>query len=246
MKSPVFTYVSAVVILIGTGLFWHARTRDVSVSPDVFEAQQLAAAQQVIAEPEKNAELTVGLLPLAAEAAPLDYAELFSEPIQGFTSRITKKHFGIYITPETSPIQPDRFTGYHTGADAEYDDVAEDVPVRAVADGMVVVGQFVHGYGGVVVIRHDLGSGIVPLLALYGHLDPASIPQAGKQVKRNEVVGILGDGFTEETDGARKHLHFAMLKKAEADIRGYVKDAEELSGWYDPLEFYSSQYPDAL
>jgi hypothetical protein len=33
---------------------------------------------------------------------------------------LQKKPFGIYITPENSPVQPENFTGYHTGIDVEY------------------------------------------------------------------------------------------------------------------------------
>lgn len=44
-------------------------------------------------------------------------------PIAEFEKRITKKPFGIYITPQNSPVQPERFTGYHTGVDVEYEDI---------------------------------------------------------------------------------------------------------------------------
>lgn len=60
-------------------------------------------------------------------------------PIADFEGRITKKPFGIYITPQNSPVQPERFSGYHTGDDAEYGDVAADVPVYAVYDGQIVL-----------------------------------------------------------------------------------------------------------
>jgi len=32
----------------------------------------------------------------------------------------------IYITPQTSPVQPERFTGYHTGVDVEYNDIKSE------------------------------------------------------------------------------------------------------------------------
>ena len=195
-----------------------------------------------------------------ASIAPLSFirrgvgGEVIEAPIAEFFSRITKKPFGIYITPETSPVQPDRWTGYHTGVDIEYEDILEDVPVRAIADGEIVLNKFATGYGGVVVIRHNING--QDILALYGHLDPHFAPTVVgasrdkphlKYVNQGQIIGILGQGYTEETDGARKHLHFSLIKKdvdstgspQALDIRGYVKTQEELAGWYDPEEFYS-------
>src|SRR5579863_6635904 len=42
-----------------------------------------------------------------------------TEPISGGLSRVTKKPFGIYVTPQNSPVQPEKFTGFHTGIDFE-------------------------------------------------------------------------------------------------------------------------------
>ncbi len=158
-------------------------------------------------------------------------------PIDGFRERITKKPFGIYITPATSPVQPERFTGWHTGVDVEYDDVAAQVPVRAIAAGEVVVARTASGYGGVVAIRHTVqGEKVV---ALYGHLKPASIPRVEQTVRAGEQICVLGEGGTAETDGERKHLHFAVRKDTRPDIRGYVSGKEELERWHNPVELYS-------
>lgn len=182
------------------------------------------------------ANAQANLLPIAA----FDLVDKLEEPVVGFKERITKKPFGIYITPETSPVQPDKFTGYHVGVDAEFTDTQEEVPVFAVADGVIVVRAHAPGYGGVVVIRHILNG--VPVLALYGHLDPASfLPAAISQVTAGSQIGILGDGHSEETDGARKHLHFSLSQDRgddKIDFRGYVKTEEELANWLDPMGFY--------
>ncbi len=176
------------------------------------------------------------LLPIA----DFDLADNLEEPVAGFKERITKKPFGIYITPETSPVQPDKFTGYHVGVDAEFTDTQEDVPVVAVADGIILVRAYAPGYGGVVVVRHILNG--VPVLALYGHLDPASfLPSAISQVTAGSQIGILGDDHSEETDGTRKHLHFSLQLDRDdekIDFRGYVKTEEELSNWLNPLDLY--------
>ncbi len=159
------------------------------------------------------------------------------EPVDGFRERITKKFYGIYITPETSPVQPDRFTGYHTGVDAEFTDAVEDIPVRAIADGTIVVKKWASGYGGVVVLKHNING--TSVFAIYGHLDPASLPLDNiVKVKAGQQIGILGDDHSEETDGVRKHLHFSIQSGDQLDMRGYVQTPEELAKWLNPLDFY--------
>ena len=176
--------------------------------------------------------------PPPAPAPPPPVAEETSlvEPVAEFKARITKKPFGIYITPETSPVQPEKFTGYHNAVDVEYEDVAGDVPVRAISEGEVVVSRTASGYGGVMVVRHTING--EKKLVLYGHLDPKSTKPVGATVTRGEQIAILGGHKSAETDGERKHLHFAILAKSTVDLRGYVQNKSELSGWHDPLTFY--------
>lgn len=161
-----------------------------------------------------------------------------SEPIAEFQQRITKKPFGVYSTPETSPIENERFTGYHTGVDVEYDDVSTHIPVYAIADGEIVYSQTASGYGGVFLLQFELDG--VTHNALYGHIRPSTLPVVGHQFKKGEEIAVLGTGFTSETDGERHHLHFAILANDSLDIRGYVQSENELSGWLDPVEFFNS------
>jgi len=219
-------------IFLGGGLFWYTQLRN-----GALDSSEL----QIIPEGSGQADSTGSLQAAISETFQAsilsDDATGLLEPIEEFIERIKKKPFGIYITPETSPVQPDRFTGYHTGVDVEYEDVSEDVPVRAIADGVIILNKFVPGYGGTLVIRHATGG--KNLLALYGHLDPERLPQEGvNRVIRGQAIGVLGEGGTGETDGARKHLHLAFLKNEEIDVRGYVETQEELESWYDPLDFY--------
>lgn len=155
-------------------------------------------------------------------------------PIAEFRQRVTKKPFGIYIDPKTSPVQPEKFAGFHTGVDVEYEDVADNVPVIAIADGTVVLSKQASGYGGVVAIKHSIQGKEV--IAIYGHLDQTSLPRTGATVKTEQQIGILGDGGTPETDGERKHLHFGIHTGDNIDISGYVQSQEELSAWLNPLE----------
>jgi murein DD-endopeptidase MepM/ murein hydrolase activator NlpD len=159
------------------------------------------------------------------------------EPVAGFKQNITKKPFGIFITPETSPVENDKFAGYHTGVDSEFTDTLEEVPVLAIADGIVIASVWTTGYGGVVVIKHTIKG--VPLFALYGHLDKASfLPTGTTKVKAGDQIGVLGDDHSEETDGARKHLHFSIYIGEKMDFRGYVPTEHELSNWLNPLDLY--------
>ena len=43
----------------------------------------------------------------------------FPFPLDRGVQRITKKPFGIFVSPSHSPIQPEKFMGYHTGTDFE-------------------------------------------------------------------------------------------------------------------------------
>ncbi len=153
-------------------------------------------------------------------------------PVDQFRQRITKKPFGIYITPQNSPVQPERFNGYHTGVDIEYEDKTADVPVFAVADGVVRLARTASGYGGVVILEIELGD--TKHSVVYGHIRPSSLPQKGEIVKKGDSIGLLGTSFSTETDGERRHLHFAVLSNNSLDLLGYVQNKSELAGWIDP------------
>jgi murein DD-endopeptidase MepM/ murein hydrolase activator NlpD len=154
------------------------------------------------------------------------------EPINEFFARITKKPFGIYITPTTSPVSPEKFTGYHTAVDVEYGDVESDVLVRAAANGKVVVSRTATGYGGVLVIDHRPD---FSWFSLYGHLDPTSLPRLGTEVLAGDIVGKLAPAFSVQSGGERKHLHFGIIAKSTPDLAGYVQTEAALTGWLDPV-----------
>lgn len=158
-----------------------------------------------------------------------------SLPIEDFESRITKKPFGLYITPQTSPVQPEKFTGYHTGVDVEYGDEQNDVPVKAITEGEVVRSGWVSGYGGMTAIRHNIDNR--DYIVVYGHLSPDNLLAEGNQVLRGETIGILGEAYSHQTDGERKHLHLAVYTGTDINVKGYVINQTELSKWIDPVEF---------
>lgn len=175
-------------------------------------------------------------MPISTSSSTPAATDTLADPISQFKARVTKKPFGIYITPQNSPVQSERFTGYHTGADAEYQDVVSDVPVYALADGTIVLARTASGYGGVLMIEFSLNG--VRHTALYGHLRPSSLPQVGQSFKKGDQMAVIGTGYSTETDGERRHLHFAILSDNGTDLKGYVQNKSELSGWIDPLSLY--------
>ncbi len=159
------------------------------------------------------------------------------KPIAEFETRITKKPFGIYITPKTSPVEPEKFTGYHTGADIEYDDLPnEKILVYAIDEGQVVRSDHVSGYGGMIAIKHKIKN--TDYIVIYGHLSPESLPALNSSVYAGQNIGYLGQGYSLETDNERKHLHLAIYTGSDINVRGYVNTKDELAKWLDPIEFF--------
>jgi murein DD-endopeptidase MepM/ murein hydrolase activator NlpD len=160
---------------------------------------------------------------------------IFQPPLTRAVERVTKKPFGIYITPADSPIQPERFKGYHTGADFEIfsDELNVAVSVHAICSGKLKLKEFASGYGGVVAQACELNK--EPITVIYGHLKLSSIIlDVGADINAGEVIGILGADQSRETDGERRHLHLGIHQGIGINIRGYVNSQPELVNWIDP------------
>lgn len=172
----------------------------------------------------------------AAQNTPSDQnTSLFQSPLDCTAQRVTKKPFGIFITPQNSPVQPERFHGWHTGTDFEIfpEELDADVPVHAICSGTIALKEYASGYGGVLVENCELEN--QPITVIYGHLKLASIMKnTGDNLNNGETIGILGRAFSFETDGERKHLHFGIHKGKSVNVLGYVQSQSELSEWIDP------------
>ncbi len=57
--------------------------------------------------------------PILSSALSSDFQQNKDIPIANAKSRITKKTFGLFVSPQNSPVLPEKFTGYHTGVDFE-------------------------------------------------------------------------------------------------------------------------------
>lgn len=156
------------------------------------------------------------------------------KPIKYYPEEITLKRFGDLIKPETSPVQPEKFSGYHTGVDIEVLKINEEIPVYAITDGEVVRSNTAGGYGGIMTIKHKIGD--KTLFVIYGHLKPSSQLPVKSQVVTGQEIAVLGDDKSAETDSERKHLHFGIYKGTTPDIAGYVKNESQLKNWLNPLD----------
>jgi len=159
----------------------------------------------------------------------------FADPLDRANERITKKPFGIYITPQNSPVQPEKFSGYHTGTDFEIfpEELDTDVSVKAVCSGKLITKEYATGYGGVAIESCNLDGQLITVI--YGHLKLASIVlTTGSDLKTGDMLGILGQAYSAETSGERKHLHLGFHKGASINIRGYVSAQNSLSDWLNP------------
>ena len=186
---------------------------------------------------------TVMQAPASKTPAPAPSAKLMiSEPIANALARVTKKPFGIYVSPVFSPVSPERFTGYHTGVDFETTSNEQnvDVPIYAICPGKLLLKKIASGYGGVINESCTIAGQAVTVT--YGHLRLASITKKiGQTFEQGEQIGVLGKGYSTETDGERKHLHLGIHKGAAAVISGYVANFSDLKQWINVLDYLKPQ-----
>ncbi len=213
------------------------KSQIVAIGEQAFKFHILIAATLLVTActtaPSPTAPLPTSSSATYAISAPTQ--STFPYPLTRGPDRITKKPFGILINPATSPVQPERFSGYHTGIDFETfpDESIAHVPVTAICGGKVRYRNWVSGYGGVAIMDCTLKDQQVTVL--YGHLNIDSVElKFGSDVKVGDMIGYLGAGFSKETDGERKHLHLSVHKGTVINLRGYVQTEKELGGWMDP------------
>ncbi len=188
----------------------------------------------VVQNSNQNASTTTNI---PESPTPTPTAKL-SMPIANALSRITKKPFGIYITPQNSPVSPEKFKGYHTGTDFETtaEEQNADVKISAACDGKLLLKKYATGYGGVAVQSCVINGENVTVL--YGHLKLSSITlKVGDAIVTGQNIGILGKGYSTETDGERKHLHFSIHKGTAVVLLGYTQNKADLSNWLNAEDY---------
>lgn len=154
-------------------------------------------------------------------------------PISSYSDRATFKVFDQQVN--------DRFSGWHVGDDLEIfdDELEEEVPVYAMADGKIVYRNWLSGYGGVIVLQHEIGG--QTLQSIYGHIDLSQTrPRLGEYVRAGTLITYLGDDKSNETDGERKHLHFGLYPGSALRLDGYARLQAETDNWINPSEYLKS------
>ncbi len=178
-------------------------------------------------------------LKIKAETTPefsaITVAPTLHEPLSNAQKRIAKKPFGIYITPESSPVSPERFTGFHTGTDFEVttEELEQEVAVFTFCTGKIERLERISGYGGVIIQSCTIEDR--PVLVLYGHVSLADefLPKIGDIVPAGARLTRLADPYSQDSGGERKHLHLGIVKGEQVDYRGYVDTQAELEKWLD-------------
>jgi hypothetical protein len=182
-------------------------------------------------EPAKNPETAIN--PPPPPPPPAAQTRSVADPLSDAKVRVTKKPFGIHVTPKSSPISPEKFTGYHTGTDFEILPGEQDagVPFYAICEGRILKKETARGYGGMLVQACTINGQDVTVV--YGHVSLKSVSKKiGDNLSKSEQIGNLGQPPT-ETDGERKHLHLGIHKGTTIDTRGYVSTEPQLTGWLD-------------
>lgn len=159
---------------------------------------------------------------------------VWQPPLDRWQERITKKPFSIKVSPQNSPVQHEKFSGYHTGVDFEtFTDEADTVvTIKTICAGKIIFKQRVSGYGGVFIQSCQYNG--QPITVMYGHLVLSSIKlKIGSDIKAGTIIGNLGQGYSYDTDGERKHLHLGIHLGSKVELKGYVQTEAELSGWLD-------------
>lgn len=162
----------------------------------------------------------------------------FSPPLDNHTARVLHKSFGTYVDPATSPVQPEKFRGYHAGTDFEILDGEENavVNVYAICDGRLAIKRSAQGYGGLVA-QYCTYNG-EPVLVLYGHVALSSVDyNLNDEITTGQVIGRLGQPGP-ETDGERKHLHLGIRRGHSLVVSGYVQSESALSAYLDPMSTF--------
>ena len=86
---------------------------------------------------------------------------------------------------------------FHMGVDIANE---KGTPVRATADGLVLVADWEGGYGELVIIDHGFG-----FMTYYGHNSKLKV-KAGEHIRRGQVVSYMGS--TGSTTG--NHIHYEV------------------------------------
>jgi murein DD-endopeptidase MepM/ murein hydrolase activator NlpD len=227
-----------IVLALAIGIYFGSRGGGSQQVANQTENAEITNEDTGNTNPEPVAEQNEPTPPSSTQGSSNQSTSKLAAPLSRASERVTKKPFGIQVSPGNSPVEPERFSGYHNAVDFEVfaDEQNKDVTVKAVCTGPLRVKRQATGYGGLAVQECKLNDETVTIV--YGHLKLSSITASvGDQITAGTALGILGHGFSSETDNERKHLHLGIHKGAAIDIRGYVSSQSQLSEWLDAMDY---------
>ncbi len=172
------------------------------------------------------------------------FADTWYFPMDKYFDRQSVKGFGQFIDDnfykgKESLFPFNRFYGYHTGVDLDTSSSEKNQksPVFSIYSGTITHIGDLSGYGGVILEKLD-GENAT---ALYGHVKISNLPvKVGDHITSDKpfILTYLGDEFSSETSGERKHLHFGIHKGSDLYFHGHERDLTTLnSQWYNPNDF---------
>lgn len=218
----------SIMLFVSAGCYGDPSKNNVSPEQVLEDAQQTNQNQPAASATSNNEPPTT--VPDAKEVVA---------PISRASERVTKKPFGIYITKQNSPVQPEKFNGYHSGTDFETfpEEKDADVAINTVCSGKIAAKRIATGYGGVVTQYCTIDNQAVTVI--YGHVRLSSVgAKAGDSLAAGAPLGLLGTGYSAETDGERKHLHLGIVKGQGTDIRGYVAQKPLLNSFINIINLF--------
>lgn len=118
-----------------------------------------------------------------------------------------------------------KYGRFHLGTDYSYNKLKEDKKCYSIASGTVIeAGVSSHGYGNMVIIKHD--DGIIK--SAYAHLEKVFV-QTGQKIKSGTPLGIVGktlsaNGKTFEHKGMPKHLHLEIRVKKTPETMKFFNE----------------------
>ena len=167
------------------------------------------------------------------ETVVVEKKKEFFPPIENGENRVTKKPFGIFITPLSSPVVNEKFTGFHTGTDFEVsiEEKDKEIVVRSICEGEILQVQEVSGYGGLIVQSCVINEEKVTVL--YGHVNIESdnTTKIGDSIESGKEISILADENSRLSGFERKHLHLGIHKGNDIVYLGYVSSESQLEDW---------------
>ena len=236
MNTMRFQYSIIIIGVVLAGVFMYIIYEKSNTAININEDFQATSGQNILSFNTPSASSTPS--PTQALETPGHSQKLIFEPIENALARITKKPFGIKISPEDSPVLPEKFSGYHTGVDFETfaDEQTADIPIFAICAGKLVLKKYASGYGGVAAQSCQIENQDV--MVVYGHLQLSSISaKISQAINVGSQIGVLGTGYSTQTDNERKHLHLGIHKGKNIFLLGYVQSQRELDGWFDITKF---------